>query len=80
MVCDGIAGDGKSRPPPAAWSSTASAHRRLPPSTGVARQATWPARVDAGARVVSPDMILRWSRRLIAQSTTAVLEDGEAAP
>jgi hypothetical protein len=31
------------------------------------------------AGVVTPDTILRWYRRLIAQSTTAVLEDGKAA-
>jgi len=32
------------------WSTTASAHRRPAPSTRGARQATWPARINAGGR------------------------------
>ena len=34
--------------------ATASAHRRPAPSTRGARQATWPARVDAGGRYRHP--------------------------
>ncbi len=45
---DRLSPRGKSRPPRATGSPTASAHRRPAPSTRGTRQATWPARIDAG--------------------------------
>ena len=47
---DRLSPRGESDPPRATWSPTASAHRRPAPSTRGARQATWPARIDAGGR------------------------------